>query len=407
MRNLFEGIRIIDFTNNVAGPSATSLFADFGAEVIKIEKPSGDDNRRFSPFIEGESITAMWLNRSKKSLVLDMKQPKAVEIAKALIAEADVVVESFRPGMMKKWGLNYDELIEIKPDIIMCSITGYGQTGPESNKPGYDMIAQAISGYMYMSGSPDGPPTKIGPAVGDWVGGLNAFGYISAALYYRQATGEGQYIDISLIEGLIGVNEYCEPAFNGIVPMRCGNHMVYIAPYGVFAGRDGEIVIAATSERLWARLCELMGRQELLGDERYVNAGMRAKNNETLIPIIESWLQSFASVEEPYKLLEERGIACCKVNAMTDVIHNEHLQARGAFVDLKTTAISSGKIIARGVVPKLSKTPGTVAFTPALGEHTDEVLKNRLGYSDEEIEKLSSEGVINTSAKVKGGENRP
>jgi crotonobetainyl-CoA:carnitine CoA-transferase CaiB-like acyl-CoA transferase len=398
MSNLFDGIRIIDFTNNVAGPSATSLFADFGADVIKVEKPSGDDNRRFSPFIEGDSVTAMWLNRGKQSIVLDMKLPKAIEIAKELVRGADVVVESFRPGMMKKWGLDYEALVKIKPDLIMCSLTGYGQTGPQSHKPGYDMIAQAISGYMNMSGSPHGSPTKIGPAIGDWVGGLNAFGYVSAALYYRQKTGEGQYIDISLIEGLIGVNEYCEPAFNGITPMRAGNHMVYIAPYGVFGGRDGEIVIAATSEKLWAQMCAIMGRTDLLEDPRYVNAGERAKHNDVLIPLIENWLQTFETVEEPYKLLMDGGIACCKVNTMKDLLSDEQLQARGMFVELKTKAISKGSILARGVGPKLSKTPGKVTTTPMLGEHTVEIMKNKLGYGDEEIEKLRREGVIGTKS---------
>jgi crotonobetainyl-CoA:carnitine CoA-transferase CaiB-like acyl-CoA transferase len=403
MQKLFDGIRIIDFTNNVAGPSCTALFADFGADVIKIEKPSGDDNRRFAPFIEGESISAMWLNRGKKSIILDMKKPEGVEIAKELVRPADIIVESFRPGMMKKWGLDYNSIVKINPNVIMCSLTGYGQTGPDSAKPGYDMIAQAISGYMYMSGSPHDAPTKIGPAIGDWVGGLNAFGYISAALYYRQKTGEGQYIDISLIEGLIGVNEYCEPAFNGIPPMRCGNHMVYIAPYGVFTGNDGEIVIAATSEKLWAQLCELMEQPDLLSDPRFVNAGERAKHKEILIPIIEDWLKSFPTVEEPFRLLEENGIACCKVNAMTDILANKQLQARGIFVDLKTKALSSGKIVARGIGPKLSKTPGEVITTPALGEHTKEILKEVLGCDDEQVNALKDAGAIDVYSKEETG----
>jgi crotonobetainyl-CoA:carnitine CoA-transferase CaiB-like acyl-CoA transferase len=401
MKKLFDGIRLVDFTNNVAGPSCTALFADFGADVVKIEKPSGDDNRRFSPFIEGESVPAMWLNRGKKSIILNMKDPAGVEIAKELVRTADVVVESFRPGMMKKWGLDYDNIVKTNPNVVMCSLTGYGQTGPDSEKPGYDMIAQAMSGYMYMSGLPEGTPTKIGPAIGDWVGGLNAFGYISAALYYRRKTGEGQYIDISLIEGLIGVNEYCEPAFNGIPPVRCGNHMVYIAPYGVFEGSDGEIVIAATSEKLWAQLCALMGRPELLSDPRFVNAGERAKHKEILIPIIEGWLKSFQTIEEPFRLLEEGGVACCKVNAMTDILNNRQLQARGLFTDLKTNALSSGKIVARGVGPKLSKTPGEVVFTPALGEHTGEVLREVLEYDDEKANALRDAGIVGVYSKEK------
>ncbi|SMC81801.1 CaiB/BaiF CoA transferase family protein [Papillibacter cinnamivorans] len=395
MANIFDGVLVIDFSNNLAAPTAVSMLADYGAEVIKIEKASGDDNRQYGPFIEGKSLIAMWLNRNKKSIVMDTRKPEAIEIIKKFIAQADVVVESFKPGAINKMGFGYEELIKIKPDLIMCSVSGFGQDGPYGQRPGYDMIAVAMSGLMDNTGFPDGPPTKIGSAVGDFVGGLDAFGAMAAALYHKAKTGEGQYIDISLLEGLVNINDYTDLAYNNFpVPHRGGNHQAVVAPFGLFNGRDGSIIICVASDKLWAALCTMMGREEMIDDSLYRGSGKRAERKELIIPMIEDWLKSFESVEEPLKLMTEKEIPCCKVEKTQDLVRNEQLIARNMIVDMETKEITAGKIKTRAPVFHFSKTPGKVRFSPALGEHTDEILKKYAGCGDAEIASLKEKGIV-------------
>lgn len=395
MANIFDGIVVVDLTNNLAGPNTASLLADFGAEVIKVEKPGGDDSRKWPPFIEGTSVTSVWLNRGKKSIVLDITKPEGMEVLKGLIAKADVVVESFRPGVMKRLGIGYEDIIKIKPDIIMCSVSGFGQTGPKSQKPGYDLIAQALSGFASVNGLKGGPPIKSATAIGDWTGSYNAFGAISAALYHRAKTGEGQYIDIALVDCLYSANEYCEPAFNGFpVPKRLGNHQAYLCPYGIFQGKDGDIVIATANDKLWQKVCILLKKEEFVTDPDYATNGNRVKNQEKLIPIIESWLKEYESVDEVVALLDGNGIPCCKVNEPVDLMKDGHLIARGMVVDLEVPAISAGRIKSRGVGIKFSKTPGKIKATPALGQHSLEILKTKMGYDDKKIADLKAKGAL-------------
>jgi crotonobetainyl-CoA:carnitine CoA-transferase CaiB-like acyl-CoA transferase len=395
MANIFDGVMVVDLTNNLAGPNTTSLLTDFGAEVIKVEKPGGDDNRKWPPFFEGTSITSVWLNRGKKSIVLDLTQPDGVAVLKDLIRKADVVVESFRPGVMKKLGIGYDDIVKIKPDVVMCSVSGFGQTGPRSQKPGYDLIAQALSGFASVNGLKGGPPIKAATAIGDWTGSYNAFGAISAALYHRAKTGEGQYIDIALVDCLYSANEYCEPAFNDFpVAKRIGNHQAYLCPYGIFEGKDGDVVIATANDKLWQIFCKVLKKEEFITHPDYATNGNRVKNQEKLIPIIESWLKEYASVDEVVALLDGNGIPCCKVNAPADLLHDEHLLARGMVVDLEVPAISTGKIKSRGVAIKFSKTPGKIKATPALGQHTEVVLSGTMGYDDKKIAELKAKGIL-------------
>jgi crotonobetainyl-CoA:carnitine CoA-transferase CaiB-like acyl-CoA transferase len=395
MANIFDGLVVVDMTNNLAGPNTASFLADFGAEVIKVEKRGGDDSRKWPPFIEGISVTSMYINRGKKSLILDISKPEGMDGLKTLIKKADVVVESFRPGVMKRLGLAYEDLIKIKPDIIMCSVSGFGQTGPKSQKPGYDLIAQALSGFTSVNGLKGGPPIKAATAVGDWTGSMNAFAAISAALYYRAKTGEGQYIDISLLDGLVAINEYTEPAFNGFpVAKRVGNHQAYLCPYGIFQGKNGEIVIATANDKLWQKFCVLMKKEEFINDPLFSTNGKRAQNQEMLIPIIESWLKAYDNVDELVSMLDENGIPCCKVNNMDDLLNDQHLIARGMIADMEAPAIPAGKIKSRGVAIKFSKTPGKIRATPALGQHSEEVLKNIAGYDEKKIAEMKIKGIL-------------
>jgi len=393
--NIFDGVIVLDLTNNLAGPHAAAMLADFGADVIKVEKPGGEDNRAWAPFIDGVSLYGLTFNRGKKSIVVDLSKPEGKEILIGLLAKADVIIESFRPGAIKRMGFAYDDIIKIKQDIIMCSISGLGQTGPNSQKPGYDVIAQAASGIMSMTGSPDGPPTKIGTAVADWTGGFNAFGAIAAALYYRAKTGEGQYIDVALSDGLLFANEYAEIAFNGLgTPSRVGNHHYNLCPYGVFRGVDGEVIIATVSDKLWTQLCTLMGKEDLLTNPLYSTSGARTKNQKTLIPIIEDWVKSFSSVEEVRDLLEANGIPSAKVNTSADVVNDPQFIARDMILDLKVAAISAGKVKTRGIPMKFSKTPGKVTFASVPGENAKEILKDYLSYDDQKIAEIKDKGIL-------------
>lgn len=393
MGKIFEGIKVLDFTNNAAGPSTASLLADFGAEVIKVERPAlGDDVRSFAPRIEGKSLNFMWLNRGKKSIEIALDTPEGVDIIKKIIPDMDIIVESFRPGVMKKFGLDYDSVEKIKPEIIYCSISAFGQNGPYAMKPGYDLIAQALSGIMDSTGEKNGPPQKSGAILGDYIGGLNAYGSIAAAMYHRQQTGEGQYIDVSLYEGLVSINGSFEQVNLGLEPTRGGNHHNSLAPYGLFNNRKGQsMIICAPNNKLWSKLCVEMGHPEEGESERFGSASGRLANLEQLVDFVETWLYSFEDISQAVALLDGKGIPCCKVQTTKELLTDEHLLARHSIGDLPTYDSLQEKgmptIKARGVWNKFSKTPGVMGKAPDLGQHNYEIL-NRYGISKQEFDLL-------------------
>lgn len=395
MNNIFDGLRVVDFTTNAAGPLSTAFLSDFGAEVIKIEKPKiGDDIRTYAPMFEGIPLPLLWLNRGKKSLVLDMKDEEAKEIARRLIATADVVVESFKPGTMEKFGLGYEEVKKINPRIIMCSVSAYGQTGPLRNKPGYDIVAQALSGIMDLTGDPQGEPVRSGTAIADYITGLNTYAALVSALYYRQVSGKGQYIDIALLDCVVSFNGLIETASIGKRPTRAGNHHVSMAPFGVFSGNDGSLVICAPSPRMWEKLCEAMGKSELANEPRFKTGADRLKHLNQLIKEIETWLKSFDKVDIPLSLLDAAGIACCKVSTTNEVLDDEQLKSRGMIMELETPdGVPTRKIRARGNPWKFSETQAVLKKAPNLAQHEDEILK-RLGYDDRTISMLKEKWSI-------------
>ncbi|TWH46740.1 CaiB/BaiF CoA-transferase family protein [Sporomusa sp. KB1] len=388
MRNIFDGIKVIDFTSTAAGPTATALLADFGAEVIKVERPKvGDDSRQFMPQFEGNSMTHMWCNRGKKSLVVDMQDPIGVEIVEKLILQADIVVESFRPGTMAKFGFDYDNLKKINPRIIMCSVSGYGQTGPDSHKPGYDIVAQALSGAMDLTGDPDGPPVRSGLVLADYCAGYNAFAGMVAALYYRERTGKGQHVDIALLDCLIGMNSFVEAAGLGHKPTRTGNHHGMLAPFGVFKGKSEYAIICAPNLKLWSLLCTVMGRTDFIEDPLFNTSPNRIKNIDKMITEIEQWLKTFDKIDEPVAMMDKAGIPCAKILTSNDVISNEHLKVREMIIELETP--SGKKISARGNHLKFSEAKAILRKAPKLGEHEDQILK-LIGYDDVKIAELKS-----------------
>jgi len=391
MAKLFEGIRVLDFTNNIAGPMATGMLADFGAEVTKVEKPGvGDDNRNFAPFFEGHSVWGMWMNRGKKSVALDMLHPDGIDIIKKLVAQSDIVVESFRPGVMEKLGFDYESLVKIKPDIIMCSVSAFGQTGPYSKLPGYDLIAQAMSGYMDACGEPDGSPMKAGFVVGDYVAGFNAYGAIVSALRHRDLTGEGQSIDVALLDCMVALNNFVFRSGVGEKNVtRSGNQAATNGPFGMFNGNDAPMIIAAANTSLWYKVCDAIGQPELKDEPDFAKPTLRGVNRKKLTAILETWLKSFPTVAEPIAILQKAGIPASSIKKAEDLLTDPHLRARGMITDFNLIpGLSKKTVPAQGIHIKFSKTPGSIGKPPILAQDQDEMLK-RVGYSDEKIQELN------------------
>ena len=392
--NLFEGLKVIDLTNNYAGPCAGAMLADYGAEVWHIERPVfGDDNRYFPPIVDGVSLSYCTCNRGKKSVTLDLKDPRAVEVVKKMAQDADILLESFRPGVMARLGLSYDVLHEINPRLIYCSISAYGQTGPYANRPGYDVIAQAVSGLMEMTGEAGGPPMKIGVAIGDWLGSLNAFATISAALYYRDRTGKGQWIDVSLSRTLLWIAAKLDHHAGQPVATRSGNHHTTLAPYGIFSGNNGETLIIATlSDKSWSALCQVMGRPELAKEPRFITNDQRVQNRFELIEIIESWLKSFDHIAEAEKLLMDAGVPCAKVYNQLDIDQDPHYNECGWLTDMPV--LDRVKTVHSRRVPSnpfsFSEFEATYGKAAELGQHNHELLES-MGYTAEEVDAMEAE----------------
>jgi crotonobetainyl-CoA:carnitine CoA-transferase CaiB-like acyl-CoA transferase len=389
-------MRVMDFTRALAGPHCTLLLADMGAEVIKIERvKGGDEVRRMGPpFINGESAAFMASNRNKKSVTVDLKDPRGREICVRLARWADVLVENFRPGVMKGLGLDYTTLSQVNPRLIYCSISGFGQTGPMANQGGYDTVAQGMGGIMMVTGVPGGPPVKAGvPIIDLGTGMFGALGVL-AAYIARQQTGKGQHIDASLLDssvalGLIDGSDYLA---SGDLPMPLASAHRRIAPHGAFRTQDGYITIAADSApTTWTTLCQLLGKAEMATDPRLVDNTQRRKNLPFLIEQIEAATTTHESAFWLEKL-QAAGIPCGPVNNYDKVFQHPQVLARNLLVE--NVHPKAGRVKMVGKPLKFSDTPAT-DLTPsaALGEHTTAILHS-LGYSADELEQLRQEKVI-------------
>lgn len=394
MNNMLEGVKVLDFTSNAAGPTCTSMLADYGAEVVKIERPgTGNDERTYGIQVDnGISLLGAWLNRGKKSVTMDLKDPEAVALLKEMVKDFDVVVESARPGVMKKLGLDYEALHAINPKAVYCSISAFGQEGPYSMKPGYDIIAQAMSGIMDITGDQDGPPVKSGTTLSDYVGGINAFGSILAALRYADKTGIGQHVDVSLLMSMIYLNGAFEYLNIGIDLKRSGNHHNTLAPYGLFTGNNGQsIVIAVISPKLWTKFCGVMGMPELATDSKFDTLNHRREHREELINIIENWLKSFDDINVPAKILDDAGIPSSKVFNSKDLIADKHVKEEQYIVDVPVpdNVTSRETFFARNCAAKFSETPGKVKKAPYVGQNNYEVLE-KYGLTKDQIDNLQN-----------------
>lgn len=390
-----HGVKILDFTTNHGGVASTLQLADFGAEVIKVERPGSGDAARFWPPLKGDiSAYFSFLNRGKKSITVDIRTEEGKEIIKRLVKKVDVVCENFKVGTMEKSGLGYEVLKEINPSIIYASISGFGQTGPLKNYPAYDIAIQAMSGFMDVTGFQDGPPTKTGPAVGDWFSGTYLSIGICMALYHREITGEGQKIDVSMVDSLISALEDKPIHYSlaNVQPVRVGNAHPMIAPYDVFQTRDGYFAIGVSTDDQWEKFCQSMEMTEFIDDPRFNTNEERGKNYfSDLRDIIEAKTKTMTKDELDARMAEAK-IPVGPVCTIVEAVHNPQLEAREMLVKVHDAAL--GDITMPGTPIKMYGTSAIISEGgPILGANTDEVLK-KLGYSDQDILELHQNSIV-------------
>ena len=394
--NALDGIRVLDFTRVLAGPFCTMMLGDMGADVIKIEQPGrGDDTRHWGPPWAGElSAYFASVNRNKRSLTLNLKNERSQSIAFELARQSHIVIENFKPGQMAAYGLDYEMLRQINPALVYCAITGYGQDGPDHTKPGYDYVIQGMSGLMSITGPSDGPSYKVGVAISDVISGLNASTAILAALNHSQRTGEGQYIDIALLDSQIAalVNIASNYLVSGEAPQRMGNEHPNIVPYQTFTTSDGEIVVAVGNDRQFATLCHIIERPELSDDARFATNPARVENRKALISILAGIFVRRSS-HTWVDLLTEAGIPAGPINDIPTALNNPQIESRGL---VQQTTLHDGTFLKFiGPVAKFSQTPATVRRPPpALGQHNGEILRDVLGFGEMTIKSYRDGGVI-------------
>jgi crotonobetainyl-CoA:carnitine CoA-transferase CaiB-like acyl-CoA transferase len=395
MARALDGIRIIDFSKALAGPYCTMLLADMGAEVIKVEMPgSGDDSRGWGPpFIEGEAAYFLSVNRNKKSITLNLKDPKAKEIALKIIEKADIVLESNRPGVMTKLGLDYETVKKINPEIIYCSISGFGQTGPYSKRPGFDQVIQGYGGIMGLTGEKGGGPIKVGIAVTDIATGMFAATGILTALFHRERTGQGQHVDASMLDGQVSWLTYQAGRYlaSGNVPERIGSAHPLIVPYQDFEASDGFINIAAGNDNLWKKFCAVTDLNDIADDPKFATNPKRVENRDEVVAIVSKKIKT-KTMQEWLDILNDAGVPCGPIYTVDQIFKDPQVLAREMLVEIDHP--KCGKIQVTGSPIKLSETPAEITtHPPMLGEHNSSILQE-FGFSEEDITKLKEDKVI-------------
>lgn len=391
-----SGVTVVDLTRVLAGPYCSMMLADMGADVIKVELPGkGDDSRAHYPQINGESAYYMNLNRNKRSITLNLKTEEGKELLRKMVKKADIILENYRPGVMEKLGLGYEELKKVNPGIIYGCVSGFGHYGPYSQRPGYDIIGQAMGGLMSTTGWPGGDPTRSGTAMSDVMGGISLAVGVLAAYICKERTGEGQMVDVSLVDSIVSSLEIINQIYlvTGRIPSRIGNRYEASYPYDSFHTRDGMLVIGAGNDKLFHLLCELMEQPELEGDPRFYTNVKRVEHHAELKPIIEAWLAHY-DTETAVHMILDAGVPAGPIYDIDQVTKDPHIAgAREMFVEMEHPV--AGKMKITGNQVKFSSTPVTFrAPAPLLGQHTDEILKEFLDMSETEIQSLREKKVF-------------
>jgi crotonobetainyl-CoA:carnitine CoA-transferase CaiB-like acyl-CoA transferase len=401
-KHILSNIKVLDFTHAVAGPTSTRLMAEMGADIIKVELAPSGDMIRGMPFLkDGRSGYYVQQNRGKKSLCLDMRKPEALDILKKLVAQSDILLENFTPGVIADMGLSWDVVHEINPELIYCSISAFGQTGPLSKLPGYDYMGQAYAGVTSLIGEADGAPMMPMLAMGDVNTGVHATAAIGMALFHRTQGGGGQYIDCSLLDSYFHCQDMnvqlCSNTNGEMQPTRNGRHHPAVAPDGIFKGKDSYMFIIALTPKQWQALCEVMGQPELFDDPRYQTFSDRAANQSELIEIIERWITSMPSDDAAREALEAAYVPVAPVLTPGQAMQHPHLIERGTVRTVSDRGLGEFQI--PGMPLRFSQFEDLLPLdAPYLGEHNENVLRERLGLSDEEITQLTDSKVLISEA---------
>ena len=390
-----DGIRVVDLSRVVAGPYCTMTLGDMGADVVKIEQPGrGDESRAFGPpFLGGESPYYLSINRNKRSCTVDLKHEAGRAVVRRLIAGADVVIQNFRPGAAARLGLDYEAVAARRPEVVYCSISGFGEGGPDADRPGYDLIVQGESGLMDLTGEADGPPTRIGTSIADLTAGMMAAQGILLALYARRTTGRGQHVRVAMLDAVASLLTYNAGNYfaSGEVPTRRGNDHPSVVPYQTLRARDGWMNLGIANDSLWMRYCDAVGRPDLRNDPRFATAPERVRHRDVLVPIVVE-ITAGRTVAEWMDVLGAAGVPCGRIRSVAEVCTNPQLTARGKVVEHPHP--TAGRVRMIGQPIELSETPGRIdRAPPLLGEHTDEVLR-AAGYTDEDIRAFRAAGAV-------------
>ena len=395
-KGILDGVVVLDLTRVLAGPYCGMFLADMGATVIKIERPGkGDDSRAFGPFLNGQSCYFMNLNRNKYGVTLNLKAPEGKEIFKEMVKKADVVIENYRPGTMKKLGLDYDVLKEINPRIIYGACSGFGQYGPYSQRPGYDIIGQAMGGLMSVTGWPGGQPTRCGTAMGDVLGGLSLTAGVLGALVRQAKTGQGEMVDVALVDSVVSSLEIITQIYlaSGRIPERIGNRYESTYPYDSFIAKDGSVIIGCGNDKLWKLLATEMGQPELVDDPDYKATKDRVAHHEQLKVIVENWTKD-QTVEEVADRLTKIGVPSCPIMTIDKIVKDPHIAgARKMFVDVEHPV--AGHTTLTGDQIKFNDWEQAVRLpAPTLGQHNEEVYGKMLGFDAAKVHELMEQNVL-------------
>ena len=396
MAAALDSIKVVDLTRTLAGPFCTMLMGDMGADVVKIEEPTGgDETRNWTPFWNGESTQFLSFNRNKRSLAVNLKEPEGLKIVRDLAADADVMIESFRTGTLDRLGLGYEDIKKINPGVVYCSISGYGRTGPMADMPGYDLLIQAYSGLMSLTGDPDGMPLRIGFSLVDLFTGMMAYGTILTALRQRDQTGKGQWVESALLDGQVAALSYHATGFmgTGVEPRRWGSGHPSLVPYQSFSSSNGQFIIGCANQGLWERMCRAIGQGGMLEDPRFTTNTDRVEHRAECVGELN---QVFAqnTTDHWVELIVEAGVPCGPINTVSEVVSNPQVLARNMISEVEHPNIPNLKF--PGSPLKLTDSPATIRrVPPLLGQHNQEIL-DEAGYSPDKIADLKERGVISS-----------